>query len=250
MAGRDEEQQAATVEQDTRRLSWRDMLGHVPAVLLVGGLLLYGFLNFCYARFYGRLGVDPNDVGLSYIGTLTRASGLVVGFLIVLGVPIMLTVLGVLLLSLWRKPPRWFESWMHPRALRLAAMSGVAAVTYLAIYSGVSWTDLAANEVRAGKAVSPPRFPTAPFRGLEVFAIRAAPTTVEPVGKPSDSPAAERLRGRRLLYLGQSGGTVVLYDAATQQAIYVPGSSVILHVVNCDAKPRSDAACQPTVGRR
>jgi hypothetical protein len=96
----------------------------------------------------------------------------------------------------------------------------------------------------AGKAVSPIGAWFLPFRGLDVLAIHAAPATVEPAGKPSDSPAAERLRGRRLLYLGQSGGTVVLYDAATQRAVYVPGSSVILHVANCDAKPPPDPACR------
>jgi hypothetical protein len=236
MAVRDD-QQPGTDDQGSRSLPWRDMLGHVPAVLLVGGLLMYAFLSFCYARFYGSLGIDPNDVGLSYIGTLTRSSGLVVGFLAVLGVYLIVPLL--VLPPLYKRLDRWTPD----RSFRIAGFVALSLLSFAVAYS-VHGADIAADEVRAGKAVSPPRFWMAPIRGLEVLAIHAAPATVEPVGKPGDSPAAERLRGRRLLYLGQSGGTVVLYDAATQRAVYVPGSSVILHIANCEAKPPPDPACQ------
>jgi hypothetical protein len=225
MEVRDDEQQTPTVEQARRRLPWRDMLGHVPAVLLVGGLLMYAFLSFCYARFYGSLGIDPNDVGLSYSGTLTRSSGLVVGFLIVLLVNAIV-----------------FQFLSGDRFFELLAVLALLMMCIGVIFS-VYWTGTAADQVRAGKAVSPMRFWMAPIAGFEVLAIHAAPATVEPVGKPDDSPAAERLQGRRLLYLGQSSGTVVLYDAATQRAVYVPASSVILHVANCDANPPPDPVC-------
>jgi hypothetical protein len=39
-----------------------------------------------------------------------------------------------------------------------------------------------------------------------------------------------RLRNHRLLYLGQSCGIVVLYEAAADAAVYLPAGSVILHV--------------------
>jgi hypothetical protein len=80
-------------------------------------------------------------------------------------------------------------------------------------------------------------------RELPIITIRADVTTVEPAGKPADAPAVERLRGRKLLYLGQSAGTVVLYDADADRAVYVPDSSIILHVANCDAKPPPDPTC-------
>jgi hypothetical protein len=235
MAVRDD--QPGTGNQGSRHLPWRDTLGYAPAVLLVGGLLIYAYLSICYARFYGSLGIDPNDVGLSYTGTLGRSSGLVVGFLIVLGVQV---IVQVLFLPHWSK---MLDRWALSRPLRILGFTALSLMSFAVAY-GVAGADIAANEVRAGKAVSPPRFWMAPIRGLEVLAIHAAPATVEPVGKPGDSPAAERLRGRRLLYLGQSGGTVVLYDAATQQAVYVPGSSVILHIANCETKPKPDPACE------
>jgi hypothetical protein len=241
MAVRDD-QQPGTGEQGSRSLPWRDTLGHAPAALLIGGLLMYAFLSFCYARFYGSLGIDPNDVGLSYTGTLTRASGLVFGFVVVLAVYLIAQL--PILSSHWPKRlDRW--AWRHPRPMRVLGLTALSLLSSGLAFS-VAGADIAADQVRAGKAVSPPRLGIAPIRGFEVLAIHADPATVEPVGKPDDSPAAERLRGRRLLYLGQSGGTVVLYDAAVQRAVYVPASSIVLHVANCDAKPLPDPACQHT----
>jgi hypothetical protein len=100
----------------------------------------------------------------------------------------------------------------------------------------------AARDVKASHAVRPVRPPVPDMSiPLTILAIHADPATVEPAGKPGDSPAADRLRGRRLLYLGQAGGTVVLYDAAAQRAVYVPASTVILQVANCRGTPPGPA---------
>jgi hypothetical protein len=103
-----------------------------------------------------------------------------------------------------------------------------------------------ASLVKAGESVRPLK---ARVLGrsipLVILAIHADPATVEPAGKAGDSPAVERLQDRELLYLGQSGGTVVLYDASSQRAVYVPASSIVLHVANCDARPPPDPACNP-----
>jgi hypothetical protein len=50
-------------------LPLKDTLGYLPTVLLAAGLFMYAYLSICYDRFYARLGVDSNDVGLSYAGT-------------------------------------------------------------------------------------------------------------------------------------------------------------------------------------
>jgi hypothetical protein len=102
-----------------------------------------------------------------------------------------------------------------------------------------------AADVRAGRAVRAlrPPVPGGASIPLTILVIHADPATVEPAGKPGDSPAADRLRGRRLLHLGQAGGTVVFYDSAAQRAVYVPASAVILHVANCLATPPPDPAC-------
>jgi len=104
------------------------------------------------------------------------------------------------------------------------------------LYAVLHRAEYLAQQVQAGRQL--------PRSGpLDALAIRADSATVEPAGKRGDSPAAERLRGKKLLYLGQSSGTVLLYDATVQRAIYVPASSIVLSVANCRAKPPPDAAC-------
>jgi len=107
---------------------------------------------------------------------------------------------------------------------------------------------LAARDVGQGKPVEPIQYQPFPWwewsYPISILAIHADPATVEPAGKPDDSPAAERLQHHHLLYLGQTNGTVVLYDATAQRADYLPASAIILHVANCDARPPSDPACE------
>jgi hypothetical protein len=53
-------------------------LSNIPALLTAIGLVLYGMLNMAYSLFYGRLGVNPEDVGLGYAATISRSTGFVV----------------------------------------------------------------------------------------------------------------------------------------------------------------------------
>jgi hypothetical protein len=244
MAVRDNEQ----LVEIHRGLLWRKMLSHTPAVLLLGGVLMYGYLSLCYDLFYGRLGIDPNDVGLSYTGTLARSSGFVVVYLAAAWF-----VRGYFLQFAINVRDRHAER-VRGRKYQLPPDRAriVLALTCIAMALLLLWPMRASvnagNHAQAGKAVTPIRLTTppelVPLPPFVVLAIHADPATVEPAGKPGDSPAADRLQGKRLLYLGQSGGTVVLYDADVQRAIYVSGSSIMLQVANCRAKPPPDDACQ------
>jgi hypothetical protein len=238
MAVRDDEVNASG--QARWGLPWRDVLGNLPAALLLGGLFMYAYLSICYDRFYGRLGVDPNDVGLSYAGTLARSSGFVIVYFLV-GVSVLQYVFPFAL----RARPRRLRLSTH--RMRAALVGSTAVMVLVLVWPFLAAGD-AAEHVQAGNPVAPaqlPSIPELPFPvpPLPVLAIHADPATVEPAGKPSDSPSVARLRNRRLLYLGQSGGTVVLYDAAVDRAVYVPGSSIILHVAACNAKPLPDPTC-------
>jgi hypothetical protein len=216
MAVRDEQ----PLQKTLRRLPWRETLIQAPAVLLGGGLLIYGYLNICYDRFYGSLGVDPNDVGLSYTGTLARSSGFVIMCLVVFGY----FAVGIPFDRMWRR--RMLRR-ATPRSNVVFVVVATVFVLTLVFSIPLQLAEDAARAVQAGDPVGPVRL------GVPVLAIHADPVTVEPAGKPGDSPAAQRLRGRKLLYLGQSGGTVLLYDALAQSAIYVPATSIVLHVANC-----------------
>jgi hypothetical protein len=231
MAVRDEQ----PLEETRRGLPWREALSQAPAVLLAGGLLIYGYLSICYETFYGSLGVDPNDVGLSYTGTLARSSGFVVICLVVFGyfaLQIPYTRMRTRLAR--RKDPT--ANW--PRSRVVVSVVGTVFVLAMVFSIPLQLAGDAAREVQAGDPVGPVRIV------VPVLAIHADPVTVEPAGKPGDSPAAQRLQGKKLLYLGQSGGTVLLYDAIAQSAIYVPASSIVLHVANCRDTPPPLPACQ------
>jgi hypothetical protein len=235
MVVRDEElQQHDAADPERPTLSWGDALGHLPAFVIAGGLLLYGYLSISYYTFYGRLGVDPNDVGLSYTGTLARSSGFVVAYL--LG--------AFLLLSL---PSRGWHRGASRWARRTARVTLVISFLILGMAAGVlpGAARGAARHVEAGEPVGPVRL-RLPFPRMEfvLLAIHADPAYLEPAGKPGESPAVERLREQDLLYLGQSTGTVVLYNPATQEAVYVPASSIILHVSDCHDEP-ADPPCWP-----
>jgi hypothetical protein len=75
MAVRDEQQ--PTADRTGGIPPWKDTLEHLPAILAVGAAVVYGYLSICYDMFYGHLGVNPADVGLSYTGTLARSAGFV-----------------------------------------------------------------------------------------------------------------------------------------------------------------------------
>jgi hypothetical protein len=82
-----------------------------------------------------------------------------------------------------------------------------------------------ANEVQRGREVSPVR-----VLGITVLAIRASYAAVKATGKPGETIAIDTLRSRKLLYLGRTDGSVVLYDGQSDEAIYVPASMIVLRV--------------------
>ena len=188
MAVRDEGQQPTEIKKTGRTPLWRDTLGHAPAVLLVGGLLMYGYLSVCYDRFYGSLGVDPNDVGLTYAGTLAHSSGFAILSLVVLAnIPT-----GVLAIQRDdRRARREDPTAQTPRILVVLMVLTSVAWIFTALRPPFLSAGYAARYVRTGVPVSPIRVWSIP-----VLAIHADPATVEPAGKPGDSPAAERLRSQ------------------------------------------------------
>jgi hypothetical protein len=232
MAVRDEQR---TTNRTGGMPPWKDTVGHLPAILAVGAVVLYAYLSICYDRFYGTLGINPSDVGLSYTGTLTRSASFVVANLIALTLAAAGVVLAVGSRRAQRRLPKHY--WIPPVGL-MVVLGGVLIVLSFVQPYLAAWS--AAEAVKAGEPVS--AVPFAQVLPLTTLAIHADPAIVEPAGKPGDAPAAERLQGRKLLYLGQSDGTVVLYDAAAQRTIYLPGSSIILHVANCGAKLPPDSA--------
>jgi hypothetical protein len=238
MTVRDQEQdQPSEVGSPLRRplVAWRETLGALPPVLALVAVLLYGYLSIAYDQFYRRLGVDLSDVGLSYTGVLARSSGFVVAYMVFVALLVGLVVTARLHVDQRRRR----EPAKAARDARLLGAGTAVAAILVArtlVFPLIDAGD-AARKAQVGFAVGPVRHRgLGPISELPIVAIRADPATVEPSGKPGDAPAADRLRGSHLLYLGQSGGTVVIYDPAVQQAVYVPAASIILRVTNCDGE--------------
>jgi amino acid transporter len=236
----DREQEQTNIRGKGRPVAaWHEILGVLTPVLAVGAILLYGYLSIAYDNFYQGLGIDPNDVGFEYTGVLARSSGFVVVYLTAVGT---LAVIPTILT--FGRPEERRKN--RARFIALLAMIGIILVLLL-IDPLLSAGD-AARDVREGKPVGPIHLitspvPPFPISRLPVLAIHAGPAMVEPAGKLGEAPAVERLRGRKVLYLGQAGGTVVLYDPEDQEAVYVSASSILLHVSNCNTKRSPDPAC-------
>ena len=179
---------------------------------------------------------------MNYTGVLARSSGFVVVYLAAVGT---LAVIPTILT--YGRPEERRKN--RARLNALLALIGIILASLL-IDPLLAAGD-AARDVREGKPVGPihilgwpvPPIPPFPISRLPVLAVHADPATVEPAGKPGEAPAAERLRGRKLLYLGQAGGTVVLYDPGDQQAVYVSASSIVLRVSNCNTEHSPNPLC-------
>jgi hypothetical protein len=79
-----------------------EVLGGPPSVLrrsaevfsflAVAGLLLYGTVWSCYNSFYGTFGLEPEDVGVTYARTISRAAIGFLTLLLILGLVLFLLV--------------------------------------------------------------------------------------------------------------------------------------------------------------
>ena len=111
-------------------------------------------------------------------------------------------------------------------------IGGVVAVVVVAWF--VNDDRDAAAKVRDGKPVGP-----LTLRGLEVVALRADRAEVMPadpkdVGSDLFNLLRERDQAEPLMYLGRSGGSLVLYDSRDNTSWQIPASMFAVQTVNCE----------------
>jgi hypothetical protein len=211
-----------------KRESFWSRLGHWPAIAALLGLLLYLPTYIAYEYFYGSLGVSPDEVGLNYSTVLSREATWLLSSILILS-----AALGALYLC--------YVAAAHPVSVRRTLISaGLPAPSKSAIrYSGllvglpliavlVQSTIYQVNSVPAKDAFDGmPIYadPRSFFKGradfVEVSWIRDAP----PPGIP-----------RRLLYLGQSAGTAVFWNATEQTPIRIPASSITITSIYAESR--------------
>jgi hypothetical protein len=237
-----------------------------PAVLTGAGVLIYGVLNISYSLFYDRLGVSPEDVGLTYVTTLSRSTGFVA---LIAGV----LAFGVLPLVVRNRALRRYkglieaESKEHEAYLRRHQVDAPKTLREEDIRAEVEQfrqrqysellpmlrrrSSLAANVVggiavalillltlsiplfaipRASQARSGREVSPIQVLGLTVLSVAANKATIQATGKPGETTAIDALRSRTLLYLGQAGGTLVFFDGVSKEAVLVPSSTAVVTV--------------------
>lgn len=83
-----------------------------------------------------------------------------------------------------------------------------------------------ADQVKAGHSGSV----TAGLWGLPLVRLRADEVRVASAGGVGQFPPVDRLRGRKLIYLGEANGRAVLYDPGDRVTFYVPAATLVLEV--------------------
>lgn len=213
-------------------------------------VLVRGYLN----EFYGRLGVDPDEVGLGYAATLRSSIGLLVFFtLAAVIVPAVVLTCGYATVRVARSTEP-LQLRRLPRVIGSSALHFLrrtlpfGALASLAIFA-VLFSGKAAHYAKAVQDGRPIRFGTL---SLTSFKVRATPMGVRSTGTASQSPAVEEVARRSmqsppLFYLGQADGIIVAYDSVMQQVIRVPASAVLLRLANCEVLRKVDPVCRRAI---
>ena len=222
-------------EHADNSIDWQTAAAIATVGLGLSGILLYAVTSIAYSRFYGALGLNPNDVGLTYASTLANSVGMVLYAVVFIGVSV-ITIWVVLAV-------KWRDVFFHRDMVKILGLGiAVSSMALLIVMVGLNTFSAAtkrARWVQSGEPVLPLNI--GPF---VVFPVQAHPVKVKATSNSQDAPNLTGLETRSLLYLGQSDGTVVLYDYALQQAVHIPASSVMLEISNCASKRSAHALCK------
>lgn len=201
-----------------------DFLTRLAQSLTVLGALLYGFLAIAYAAFYNALGINPEDVGLNYVTTLTRSAGLVT---------ILLLALFIIALAFIARRASINVGPFYPFAaddigpgLRrvLSAVIAIALIVMVAYLIRLPPQAASlARQVEQNQPVRPIR-----FLGLTMLAIRAEPARVTWLSDLQQQP--RQLIGYSVLYLGQANGNAVFWDPRGRHTIIIPTSNLLIEI--------------------
>lgn len=224
-----------------------EILAVMAISLTIAVLLVSSLLNYAYERFYQALGVRPGEVGLTFGVALSRSAGFMV-VLAIVGTLVAVAVRGLLAgprRRLGAQPDRIRRFQSRDFAI---VLGGYVTLGLLTVYAAAavtssvtSYTAKSADTARSGNSVRPLR-----LYGLPLLAIQADSATLQPTNKARTLPGIWDLHDRSVLYLGQTGGTGVLYDAGRGRVIYTPMSSLVLHVHTCAGGPPEPDGCRPT----
>lgn len=220
-----------------------------PPVVLVSllGAIAYVVTRLSQTSFYSKFGVEPEDVGLSYEQTLTRAApsllilSLVAG-LVTLGFwelvfrrilrrprsPVeksMPSTLGPLPPPPHGRARRRFSAWIADHSLMWSAVQfTTVALLVLAIWMPFAG-DFKANDVKEGRTVRPAGLSTIHRLITNPLAIRVERVRVSWI---DEMKAVYDFSSSDVMYLGRADGVAVFVDPRNDRTIHVPDSSIVI----------------------
>jgi hypothetical protein len=243
---------------------FKDVAAALPAALAVGAAAVYGVLIVAYSQFYSELGVRPSEVGLEYGPGLGGIAGMAIVIFVVVGFSTLCAYLWIHFLkesvagvneldsehAAEREPIQTAELMAPDRFGRyrtwvISVFVAINCAVLLYIFIGLA--NSRADDAKHGRPVEPIE-----WLGVEILTLRADLTRVVPADpKAVETQAYEQLtapnatgKRRTLLYLGRSGGTLVVYEVDRQSAWHLPASSFAVRALNCETKlPGRDPAC-------
>ncbi len=239
------------VRESEQTSSWNarvsQWLAFAVPLLSLTGLISYGILKSAYSRFYGELGLRPEDVGLGYTEILGES---LVGLALLEGLLVAISALVLLTLRLMiRAYLRRFE---HYEAHSIAGCIGaIASAVLRAILVTVAWwvsiavfligtlflllflvrgAEANGASLRAGRAEDLTLASLGIGQGqVIIISWQAYPATI--YWSRDANPELVKRSDGCLMYLGRTGDTTVLYDVTEMDTIRVPTSSLTV-VVN------------------
>lgn len=209
----------------------------LPAAFAVGAALVYGLLILAYSEFYSELGVRPSEVGLQYGPGVGGIAGVAIVVVIVVVMSLLLFFVGRRAYA--RLAPEKLPRRRSPVSVLMVSLVVVSVCVLVAgLFARAANTR--ADRVKQGLPVEPVR-----IAGIELLSVRADLAHVKPTDRnAARSSGLEKLRGRdKLLYLGRTSSTLVLYDANSQNSWHVPASAVAVRVANCETQRATDPGC-------
>jgi hypothetical protein len=219
-------------------VEFTDIVAALPAALAVGAAAVYGLLIVSYSQFYSELGVRPSEVGLEYGPGLGGIAGIAITLLILVGAATLVAWLLVRRLSgspIGRRYSKWLVAFL---------------IVYMCLGLVILFSNAAnerADQAKNGNPVEPIE-----ILGVELLALRADRARVVLVDPKAEQTQAygqlktarEPKDRKKLLYLGRSGGTLVVYEVDRQSVWHLPASSFAVRALNCETTlPGRDPAC-------
>lgn len=118
------------------------------------------------------------------------------------------------------------QLWAEGLFVRLILIVVLFASVNFLVFNPIEQINRYAEQVNAGH----PGRVSAGLFGLPLVRLRADEVRVASAGGVGQFPAVDRLKGRKLIYLGEANAKAVLYDPGHRVTFYVPAATLVLEV--------------------